>query len=53
MSKLDPARLLAAAPDMLAVLKEIVAEYDDDQCRAEGPEITAARRAIAKAEGKR
>ena len=49
--KLDYAKLLAAAPDLLAALEMFLAEYSGGPERESRPEIKAARAAIAKAKG--
>lgn len=48
----DEARLIAAAPELLAALTEIVAAADGDGWKQLDPTFTAARAAIAKATGK-
>lgn len=47
------ARLISAAPELLSALKAIAPMWDNDSplLTAYGPEIEAARAAIAKAEG--
>lgn len=44
------ARLIAAAPDMLAALKALADEYNDPALESEGPAYRSAIAAIAKAE---
>lgn len=45
------ARLIAAAPDLLQALKDLLAVCDEELDDARTPEMRVARRIIAKAEG--